>query len=210
MIQKIFFTSWILLLLVSNSAIAQGEVTSSDDIGLPVRVAFYGDNGVNPGLRVGTFYKLHENVKVRTYKSKKRQAKKGARTKVIQYRLDGNFGFYNQPNNHFGLLIGTGITRHKRKNESKWNTAWSLEVNYLRRFYNIKTFEIDANGSINEIGLAGNNGVMFSIAPALERSFGEKEMVFFLKPAYQVLTYNHAFSISAVVELGITFNLFKS
>lgn len=199
-----------LLLMFSTSITAQDEDTESLNNGWPLRVAYYGDNGQNLGIRAGTSYVLHQKVKVKTRKSKRGIAKKGAsKTKLIQYKVDANLGFYNQPNNHSGLIIGTGITRYKNKNEKRLSTAWSFEINYLSRFYNIDTYEIDEDGSINELALSGNGGLVFALAPSFERKFGKKEWIIFLKPIAQAVKYNHAFYANYAIEFGTYLNLFK-
>jgi len=203
------FKTLILLLLFSVSATAQDLDSGSNNNGFPLRIAYYGENMVHPGLRVGTSYVLHRKVKVRTPIFKFLQDKRGSMTKVIQYKLDGNLGFYNHPNNHTGLLMGAAITRHKNKNESKFSTAWSLEINYLRRFYNIETFQIDSNGAINQVGLGGNDGLMVALAPSMESAFGEKGHIVFVKPAIQLVKYNHTYFSNAIIELGMSLKLSK-
>jgi len=192
-------------MLLSVSVMAQDSSTQP----MPLRVAAFADNGVHPGLKVGTNYLLKENVKVRTRKLAFLQNKKGSKTKVIQYKLDGNLGFYNHPNNHSGIFIGTGITRHKNKNESKLSSAWSLEINYLQRLYNIKTYELDPDGTIIEPGLSGNGGLMLALAPSIEREFGKNGLIIYIKPSFQLVKYNHSYSPNAALELGISKNLSK-
>lgn len=193
--------------MFSTSTSAQRAETAEESNGFPLRVSYFGDNTLNPGLRVGTSHTLLRQVKVKTYKSQKKKSKKGSKTKVIQYKIDGNLGFYNQPNNHSGLIFGTGITRHKNKNERKLSTAFSFEINYLQRFYNIETFEIDETGEITELGLVGNGGLAFALAPSVERSFGENEWIVFFKPGLQMVKYNHAYALNYFVELGLSLNL---
>jgi len=204
-----FFKILVLILLFGISANAQDLEPGSNNNGLPLRIAYYGENMVHPGLRVGTSYVLHRKVKVRTRIFKFLQDKRGSMTKVIQYKLDGNLGFYNHPNNHTGLLMGAAITRHKNKNESQFSTAWSLGINYLHRFYNIETFQIDANGTIDQIGLGGNGGLMLALAPSMERAFGEKGHIVFVKPAIQLVKYNHTYFSNAIIEFGISLKLSK-
>lgn len=200
----------IVLLFFSVYGNAQNlQLSSSSENTMPLRIAYYGDNGIHPGLRIGTSYPIHEKSKVRTYKGLAKQSKKGSKTKSIQYTLDANLGFYNHPNNHFGGLAGIGLTRRTNKNKKSMSTAWSLEVNYLHRFYNIKTFEIDEDGSIIEVGLAGNSGLMMALAPSIEQKLGNGGPTIFLKPAVQVTKYNHAYFLNSAIELGLSLNLFK-
>lgn len=202
------FAFLIIFLMSSLSVGAQEATPASTSDGMPLRISYFGDNFKNPGLRLGTSYILHKKVKLKTRKGRA-SANKKSKTKVIHYKLDGNLGFYNQPNNHFGIPIGIGLTRHKNVNERKLSTGLSFEINYLRRFYNIDTYDIDENGNIEELGLAGNGGLAFTLAPLFERAFGPKDLIVFIKPMIQFNKYNHAFAVNYAFEIGVTLNVFK-
>ncbi|MGB1217186.1 MAG: hypothetical protein ACPG5P_04880, partial [Saprospiraceae bacterium] len=89
--------------------------------------------------------------------------------------------------------------------------AWSFEVNYLRRFYNLKTYELNEDGTVETLKGAGTNSLLFAIAPSWRKGFGtrgeEKAWYLYLKPSLQMLKYNHAFFPNATLEIGVNLNL---
>ena len=180
---------------------------------MPLSVAFYGDNLIHPGLKLGTSYLLGSKVKTKVHKWKGLESKRGNKVKQIDYTTDLNFSFYNHPNNHSGLLLGLGATRLRTNTRKNRSLGWSAEVSYLRRVYNVSTYELGEDGSLQEISLGGNNGVVLSISP----SFGKviKPQVYgrniriYGRPILQVLTYNHAWSPNAAFEFGVTLNPVK-
>lgn len=184
-----------------------------------LRAGIYLDNGVHPGLKIGTSYLLGEKEKSKPRKLKYFQKKRGNSLKNIQYLADGNLGFYQHPNNHAGVFLGIGFTRQRNKTrltrngkEKQRTIAWSLETNYLRRFYNIETFELNDNGEIQKVGAAGTNSLMFAISPSFGRYYdmkkGAKGFHLFIKPSLQLLKYNHAFFPNASLEIGVNLNIF--
>lgn len=185
------------------------SLTSKGFTGL--RIGMYVDNGVHPGLKFGTSYLYKEKIKVRKHRLKFLQKKRGDKTKIIHYMLDANAGFYNHPNNHLGTFVGIGYTRLRTKPRKMKTLGWSYEVNYLRRFYNIKTYELDESGNVNTVKGAGRNSLMFAIAPSFGKVLGTKKggegWHLYIKPALQVLKYNHSFFPNAALEIGGTFKL---
>ncbi len=186
---------------------------SSSDIEIPIRVGYFADNGVHPGLKLGTSMLLKEVVKVRTYRSSASPNGKASKTLYRQYLGDAQVGFYHHPNNHNGFFVGLGVTRKLSSSKTYFSRAWSFEVNYLRRAYNIETFEIDGNGELKSVDGAGNNSLMFVLSPTLARVFGKRNgnegVEIYVKPSLQVLKYNHAFFPNAAIEGGFVLNLFN-
>lgn len=196
--------------LLNCFTLSAQETESGDNTSkVPIRISYYGDNLKHPGLRIGSSLSLARKVKVKTRRNRKPDRLKKPKTKVIEYTLDGNFGFYTQPNNHFGIPVGIGLSRYKTINERRFSTGWSIEINYLQRLYNIDTYVIDEDGNIEELGAAGNGGLAFTLAPVLQRSFGQKDLIVFIKPMMQLNKYNHAFAVNYSAEFGISLNLLK-
>jgi len=218
--EKIAFILFLTFSLLPTDSTAQKMRKSIEKEGKKftgLRAGFYTDNAVHPGLKFGTSYLLKEKEKERKRRLKFVQNKRGNKVKQIQYLADGNVGFYNHPNNHTGVFLGIGLTRHrvkvrkKRKGQKIKTLGWSLEANYLHRFYNIKTYELDENGAIQTVPLAGSNSLMFAISPAFGRIYGiqngGKGYEIFIKPSLQMLKYNHAFFPNASLEVGINLNI---
>jgi len=204
--------------LLAQKTITRIDITDKKKI-TGLRAGFFLDNGIHPGLKFGTSYLFGEKEKSKPRRLKYFQKKYGNKIKHLQYFADGNIGFYNHPNHHTGLFLGIGMTRQRtktritRKDKEKLKTrSWSLEVNYLRRFYNIETLELDENGTIQSVPNAGSNSLMFAISPAFGRIYGTKNggkgFHLYLKPSLQILKYNHAFFPNAALEIGVNLNIF--
>lgn len=196
-------------LLICCTLSAQETKFDGNASKVPLRMSYFGDNLIHPGLRIGSSIPLARKVKVKTQRNQKSESLKKSKTKVIEYTLDGNIGFYTQPNNHFGVPLGIGLSRYRTINEKRFNTGLSIEINYLQRLYNIDTYVVDEDGDIEKLGAAGNGGLAFTLAPILQRSFGQKNLTTFVKPMIQLNKYNHSFAINYAAEFGIALNLFR-
>ena len=178
-----------------------------------ISMGFYLDNGLHPGLKFGASYELSSKIKEKKYRLNFRKKKFGVKRKEIYYLLDGNLGFYQHPNNHFGAFTGLAFTRMRYKPKNKGSIAWTFGVNYLRRFYNIETYELGPNGNIVSVPFAGTNSLMFHITPSFGKTYrvvdGGRSCRFFIAPSLQVLKYNHAFFPNASLEIGAAINLNK-
>lgn len=176
-----------------------------------LRAGIYSDNGLNPGLKLGTSYVLKEKTKSRKYFFKPTQRRPRNGSKKIQHLIDGHIGFYNHFSNHIGTFVGIGYTRMRIKPEKNRTFGWSLEMNYLRKFYNLETYELNAQGEIEQIKGAGSNNLMFAIAPSWGKVFGTKKggegLHLYFKPSLQMVEYNHSFFLNASIELGGTLNI---
>lgn len=200
-----------IILLFCSFLFGQQEEGDAD-FNIPIRVGYFADNGVHPGLKLGTSMLLKEVVQVRTYRSSGTQSGRASKTIYRQYLADANLGYYHHPNNHNGFFVGLGVTRKLSSSRTYFSRAWSFEVNYLRRSYNIETVEFDNNGNLNTVARAGNNSLMFVLAPTLSRLFGAKNggvgTEIYIKPSLQILKYNHSFFPNAAIEAGFELNLF--
>lgn len=175
-----------------------------------LRASFFADNGVHPGARLGTSLVLAEKEKSRKFLFKAAKGKAGNSLKIVQFLIDGQFGFYNHPNNHSGLLLGLGASRIRTKSNSGQTFGISLEANYLRRIYNIPTVELNENGTFQDLSGAGNNGVSIALAPSIGKVIGSRldkpQWHIYLKPQIQLIKYDFGFFPNAAIELGIGFH----
>ena len=178
-----------------------------------LRTGLFLDSGLHPGLKFGKSYILKEKEKSRKHLFKFKQNKHGNKVKTVQYLLDGNAGFYNHPNNHFGTFVGVGLTRFRLRERTGITYGFSFELSYLRRFYNNKTYELTDNGTIRRVPLAGTNNVVFALSPSFGKIMGTKKgkegWHLYFKPSLQILTYNHSFVPNATLEIGVTVNMTK-
>ncbi|MEO0581581.1 MAG: hypothetical protein AAF135_05110 [Bacteroidota bacterium] len=174
-----------------------------------IRIGLWAENGLHPGLRVGTSYILSEKEKNRSALFKALRKRRASQQKIIQYLADGNVGFYTHPNNHVGAYGGIGLTR-MQTNATKLRTlGLSVELNYLRRTYNIPTLELNSDGTISEIGGAGTNSFIIALAPSFGKLFGggqgKREKHIYVKPQVQLIGYDFGLFPNAAIELGMSF-----
>ena len=174
-----------------------------------IRLAFFSDNFVHPGARLGASIILTEKEKAKKYLFS-RKGKKGSKMKIIQYLLDGNAGYYNHPNNHIGIMGGLGITRMATRTRNGFTTSMSLEGNYLNRRYNIPTYEIDGNGELSEVTGAGNSTMMLSFAPGIGKLVqlnSGKSLHFYGRQHIQLFNYDFGIFPNAATEIGLSLSL---
>lgn len=196
---SVLFVLW----LTFNS---QGQLILGE---LPVHVSYYGDNGIHPGLKLGTSYNFWSKEKSKVYRFKYRTNKYGNKTKLRELNLDYNLGFYSHPNNHLGLFTTIGVSYLRIKERKGRVFGVSFEVGYLRRMNKFTTYELNTEGEIVEKKLAGNNAIILSISPVFGKEFkiSEHQMRFFVKPNLQAVKYNEKIQPNISLELGTTFNI---
>ena len=186
------------------------DVGQSNKGTLSIHTGLFADNLLHPGLKFGTSYLFSEKVKTKKRRFKFSQNKYGDKVKMIKYTGDAQLGFYSSPNSHLGVIMGVGITRLRTKPRKLKTFGWSFEVNYLRRMYNIETYELDQNGNAKPVNGAGGNSLMFALSPSYGRILNEKNgLRIYFEPSLQVQKYNHSFVPNVSFELGTTLNLKK-
>lgn len=196
---------FLLAMLFASTGIAQGE-------GIGLRVAYFGENAIHPGLKVGAEYLLHEKIKVQPRRNSKKAQKHGAITKRKQIVLGGNLAFYNHANNHTAFLVGAEIGKQRIK-EAKGKAKLrgvSLGFGYLQRIYNVDTYEATEDGIYEQIK-GGQAQFFTSFAAFVGRDLsinGGAPIAWYIKPTLFLLTpYSHSITFNAALELGITYKL---
>jgi len=210
-VQKIIKTIAIgLVVCLTTLASAQGVLDFNNK---PISLSYYGDNLIHSGIKVGTSHLLGTKVKTKVHKWKGLEKKRGSKIKRIDYTADLNLSLYNHPNNHTGLLLGLGATRLRTNTRKNRSVGWTAEVSYLRRFYNVKTYELASDGTIQKIPLAGNNGLVLSVSPSfgkvIKPQIYNRTIRIYGRSILQVVTYNHRWIPNAAFEFGVTLNPVK-
>lgn len=199
-------------LLAQESEEKNPTINSRSSGLMAIQVSPVFENLLHPGLRVGTNYLIKDRVKTKKRLFKSRQEKLGSKSKNIQYLADGHLGLYNHPNNHTGVYLGVGFTRLRITNRKNITLGWSFELSYLRRFYNLKTFELTENGSIKQVRAAGTNNVMLTIAPSIGKIYSSKKKEeawgLYFKPSLLIQSYIHTFVANPLLEIGTTWYIF--
>ena len=206
---KKLLTSWVILLCMVQGSF--GQLT--DLKRLPVSISYYGENGVHPGLKLGTWYTFATKEKSKTRWFKKRQEKLGDKVKLKNSFAVANVGFYDHPNNHLGTFITAGIGRERVKTRKGSIIGGVLEAGYLRRWNKFKTYRLTESGEIETVPLAGNNAFMVSLSPIFGRDWNYRRNLplrWTMKPSLQFLQYNHTWVANAAFEFGVQFYLKKA
>jgi hypothetical protein len=176
---------------------------------MPLSVSYYGDNGIHPGLKLGSYWEFKNIETSKNHKLKFLDKNRGNKEKVKALSLDYNLGFYSFANNHNGYFTNVGLSYLRTNLRKNRQFGYSLEVGYLRRDYKFQTIIAQAVGSFSESNFAGNNALLLSFSPVFGKEFMflNKGTRFFVKPIVQVVTYNHTMLPNASLELGIVYNV---
>jgi hypothetical protein len=198
---------FIAILLITGSASAYGQSLKLKE--LPISVAYYGDNGIHPGLKIGTTYNFLSKTKYKAYRSTQKQGKYGDKGKRRDLFADLNLGFYSFPNNHTGVFSNVGLTYLRTKLRKNWQLGASLELGFLGRINKFETYALDPDGSYWSVPLAGNRAAMLSLAPVFGKEFqmGNGPVRVYMKPIFQLMQYTHTWQPNASLEIGMVFKI---
>ena len=179
---------------------------------LPISVAYYGENLIHPGLKIGTSYTLRSKTKYKQYRSKRKQSKYGDRGKRRELFADLNLGVYSHPNNHTGVFGNIGASYLRTKLRKNWQFGISLELGFLGRVNKFKTYALESGNAFETIPLAGNGAFMVSMAPMFGKEFmlSGKPVRLFLKPWAQLVQYTHSWAPNFNLEVGMVFNIHRN
>lgn len=177
---------------------------------LPISVGFYGENGIHPGIKIGTSYNFYSREKSKNYRLNSRQTKFGNKLKLKELFLDYNLGLYSFPNNHTGYFTNVGVTFLRTKLRKNFQLGLSFEMGYLRRANKFETYELTSDGQISTVGFAGNNAMVLALSPIFAKEFANNKLRIFGKPSFQFLTYTHTWQPNASLEIGLVFNIHRN
>lgn len=194
-------------LLISNGLKAQSLRLKL----MPLSVAYYGENAIHPGLKLGTYFTVWSKEKSKIYRNENKAWKFGTKSKLNELNVDFNFGGYSHPNNHSGYFTNLGMTFLHKNQRTDRLFGVSFEAGYLRRDYKFKTYELDENGNIREVKAAGNNALSFGLAPQFgqEVTVSDHTVRFYVKPILQLVQYGHSWQPNAAIELGTVINIHR-
>ena len=198
-----------ILFLLMTSLTFSGFSQNESSNPFSVSVSYFGDNAIHPGLKLSGYYDFVNYEKSKARKFKKRQEKKGNRVKYKTYYGMASIGGYSHANNHNGWLVNIG-GGYERVNARQGRLfGYSLNAGYLFRDYKFDTYTLSGN-EIENIGLAGSGGFVFSLAPHFGRDLSIKTSIPLkvqFKPVLQVMQYNHGFIPNAALELEFIYHL---
>ncbi len=194
----------VLLILFSISKVTIAQRFSD----LPIGIAYFGENILHPGVKVGVLYPLSEKEKIKQRWLFKQGNQKDIRS---QYFISAHLGFYNHANNHSALFVQSELLWRKVKWHRKGNFwGFGLGAGYLRRSYNIPVYELGRN---DEIKNAGRSQVLGSFSMEFGRDLRVKRntpLTWQVKPSLLVLApYGHTAVLNGALELGVTYPFFN-
>ena len=182
------------LLVLSITSNAQ----DSTKIAIPISVGYWGHYISNPGYKIGTQFNLAKWDKVK-------ERKKKTIIKHKSFFIKPEFGLYNKPLHHTGLLLNTDFGIEKSKNDRKWYSAKSIGIGYFRQINAGTTYELEGDDIIEK--RFGSRGYFL---PSLSYEFGQhfKSISWYNKLSLaSKIKYNTGLSAEGFYEIGIKFNL---
>ncbi len=188
-----------------------GQPTHPGDWAL--NVSYFGETGIHPGLKVGLSHTLWEKEKHHKRWFKGRQNRLGPKVKMYQLFGGANLAVYSHPNNHTGVLpnLEVGWKRINMRRGSFFGAQ--LGIGYLRRFYNVATYELGEGGEPDKVSAAGRGMFVPSFAFLWGKDLsvkGKTPISWHIKPTVMMLApYNHTNVFSFALELGVSYRLGK-
>jgi hypothetical protein len=165
-----------------------------------IGLAYYGEYFSHYGLKITTELPLLTKDKVKTKNSGKIVNK---RKEVF---VTGNIGGYVHKRNHVALFVGSEIGYRKtRKNGFKYEFLLGLE--YLHTFLQGDTYEVNDEGEVKKVNLAGQSNLMvpFSLGFGYDFNYHYKKPISIsIKPGFFIqYPYNIAIALRPTIDLGI-------
>ena len=181
------------LLLVSLSATAFCQ--SKEPQFKNYQVGYFGKSAFHPGIKASA--SIYEST--------------WSRKQEKQFNVSPMVGFYYHKGNHTGIFVGTETSyRVIYKNGFAWEVY--AGVAYLRTFLAGHTYEVDSEGNVSSVPLAGSNQFM----PSLGIGFGKQnpqwkklERVYGRVGGYFQYPYNTKWLPNLNIEVGISFKTKK-
>lgn len=172
---------------------------------LPINISYFGEKYTHYGFKVGLEYPIISKVKV----SENWRGK--SKFRETQFFTTGNIGLYRHPKNLYGSFINSelGLRRCTRR----FHIETFAGVGYLRTFRDGPTYEITADGKVQQIYLAGDNRFSPTFAIGVGKGFLKKQdkaMAFHIRYIrYFEIPYYSKYLKRTAIELGITYRLRK-
>lgn len=180
------------------------DVNGQDTLGYSritgIGVSYYGEYFTHYGLKIGTEYSIKQKNKTKTKKSSKQIHK---RKEVF---LTANIGSYIHKRSHVGLFLSSEIGYRKTIRKG-FKYEMLIGLGYLHTFLQGDTYEVNDDGTVDRVYLAGQPNLMipFSIGLGYDFNFHyKKPFSLHLKPSFFIqYPYNQAIAIRPVVDLGL-------
>jgi len=159
------------------------------------RIAYFGANIINPGLNFRVERIIREKIK-----TKKR---KNGKLKTKHILLNGNLGFFWNPQTHVGLFTNYGFL-FRRTSHKFFNTTLGINPLGYYRSFTTETYEVDIVGEVKKKILGGRD----YFAPNLIFGIGrkkEKREWFLMYHLFFINNYNLTLMTQLNLEFGYKF-----
>ncbi|RMG27999.1 MAG: hypothetical protein D6730_06105 [Bacteroidetes bacterium] len=176
----------------------------AESLPLRLKVSYFGESVVHPGLNVGLEFPLAEKV---------RQKERKGRTRLREHRwfAGPQAGIWSHPNNQHVLFVKAEAGYRKTRPKG-WLMEVSAGLGIQRSFYPNPLYRFSTQGEIEQLPLAGRWAMMGQLSLAMGRDLykgsSQLPLSVYLKPGLLLqFPYNHAFMLTPVLELGVSYHL---
>lgn len=174
----------------------------------PIKLSYYSNMLINPGLSVGTEFVLKEKT---TKASNKMLLKGKDNLKRKAWLLHGQIGAYTHPYNH-SVVFSNYEIRYRKTNKRGRKYFVGLGLG-LERSFLPETYEVKANGDINKIPFPGHFyvGPVWSTGMHMKRKFfaSQNELFFEIQIPF-LIDYNNTVVPKINFSIGMSIHQKKS
>jgi hypothetical protein len=183
--------------------VAQDSLVNKHKLINGFSASYFGEGGSHYGAKIGVEYPLWTKEKIKVKKNHKQIPK----SKIVF--VTGNVGCYIHRRNNVGLFVNSEIGFRKIRNKG-FRYEFLFGLGYLHTFLQGDTYEVNDNGSVKKVFLAGRSSLMTSLSCGLGYDFDyyfHSHFSLFLKPGFFVqYPFNTALAARTTIELGFFYN----
>jgi hypothetical protein len=182
----------LICLIVVQTTSVNAQLTS--EAFKKLSVSYFGVSGTYPGIKLSSSF-LEKSI--------------GMKSKI---QLLPGIGAYFHYQNNTGAFLSLDL-RYKAINNNGLFGDFTFGAGYLRTFLAGKVYEVDSNGEVERIYLAGNNQFMtslaFGIGKELKKNNAPISEYFFRVGGFLQYPFNTNWLPNLTFEAGVSFNLTK-
>ncbi|NVO20748.1 MAG: hypothetical protein HXX13_13690 [Bacteroidetes bacterium] len=197
----------ILLLIIIITAVnyieAQDSHENNHKLIKGCSISYFGQGFSHYGVKIGREYPLWTKEKIKI----KKNLKEIQKNKLIF--ITGNIGCFIHKRNNVGIFVNSEIG-YRKTHKRGFKNEFLFGLGYLHTFLQGDTYEVNDNGSVKKVFLAGRSSLMTSLSCGIGYDFDyyyHKHFSLILKPGFFVqYPFNTAFAARTTIELGFFYN----
>jgi hypothetical protein len=201
--KKILF--WWLICMIPIHLFGQEikDKSKAFDLGthMPITIAYYGNFGTHPGVKLGVDYNLLFIEKIKSNK-------KFTKTKRKVLVLTPSVGYYAHPGSHQAILANVDLAWRMYSN-SLFYFEPSIGICYNTRINDGETYQKMSDGSVSNIGKTSRSYFAPSVGFAVGKQFmvqDTKPLAIYIKSsAMMLMGYDGTQSLELAAEAGARF-----